>query len=367
MVLADILVIGGGIAGISAGARAAQSGAKVIVLERETRIGTHATGRSAAIFIANYGNATLRALNAASGPILAQPDDISDIPVLTPRGVLTIAGPDELDALHMHALGSVGLDHLSPAQALGMVPILRADRLAAASYEADAQDIDVDLVLNGFARLLRRHGGQIVCDAQVQAIAQNGDWSVFTAGETYVAPIVVNAAGAWGDVIAGMAGVRPVGLMPMRRSAAILPPPAGLDVSLWPLIATATERWYAKPMGGRLMVSPADEDLSAPHDAWPDDMVLAEGLDRFAQDVTMPVHRVERSWAGLRSFVADRTLVAGFAPDAPGFFWLVGQGGYGVQTSPVMAQLTADLCLGRAAAVPAHIVDALAPDRLFSN
>jgi D-arginine dehydrogenase len=198
----------------------------------------------------------------------------------------------------------------------------------------------------------------------VRIARAGGVWRVETSSaETFEAPVLVNAAGAWADVVARCAGVAPVGLTPLRRSAAILPAPEGLDVSRWPLFVPASEGWYAKPEAGKLMVSPADEEPVEPHDAWPDDMVLAEGLDRFEQATTITVARVERSWAGLRSFVADRTPVAGFAADTDGFLWLAGQGGYGVQTSPALSRLAADLVLGRAPRLSPHVVAALARTR----
>jgi D-arginine dehydrogenase len=179
-----------------------------------------------------------------------------------------------------------------------------------------------------------------------------------------VAPVLINAAGAWGDVVAEAAGVAPLGLAALRRSAAILPAPEGRDLADWPLFGGIAEDWYAKPTGGRLMVSPADEDPVAPHDAWAEDMVLAEGLDRYERMVTVPVTRVEASWAGLRSFAVDRTPVAGFDPRTPGFFWLVGQGGYGIQTAPGLSQLAADLTAGRTPDLDAGTVAALSPERL---
>ncbi|UPH72060.1 FAD-binding oxidoreductase [Abyssibius alkaniclasticus] len=367
MTRADILVIGGGIAGISAAARCAEAGARVVVLEREPGIGAHSTARSAAIFIANYGNATLRAINAASGPLLAEPDGLADHPLLTPRGFLIFADEARLPELAAMQAGATGMEALSAQQAIELAPILRPERIAGAVYEAEARDIDVDLLLNGFARLLRAHGGQVVTGAEVLAVERGQDWTVTCKAGSYSAPVVINAAGAWGDIVAQMAGLAPVGLVPMRRSAAILPAPDGENIAAWPLFGRVDDAWYAKPMGGRLMVSPAEEDPVAPHDAWPDDMVLAEGLDRFEQDVTMRVSRVERSWAGLRSFVPDRTLVAGFDANAKGFFWLVGQGGYGVQTAPAMAQLTADLCIGRTPVLADWVVNALSPNRFSTR
>ncbi len=358
---ADILVIGGGIAGISAAARMAAD-AHVIVLERESAIGYHSTGRSAAIFVANYGNATLRALNAASEPVLRAPD-MTDTSVLSPRGELLVAKEHELPAMEAQLVDCPDMERLTAAEALELHPLLRPDPIAAAIFERDASDIDVDRLLQGFARLLRTSGGEVVTGAEVLTITHGPHWQVETAAGRFEAPILVNAAGAWADVIAGLAGVAPVGLQPMRRSAALLPAPEGRDIRAWPMISDISETWYAKPDAGRLMVSPADEDPVEPQDAWPDDMVLAEGLDRYEQAVTVPVTRVERSWAGLRSFVPDRTPVAGFAPDADGFFWLAGQGGYGVQTSPALSQLAADLITGRAPALPPEIIANLSAGR----
>ncbi|MEX0582692.1 MAG: FAD-binding oxidoreductase, partial [Sneathiella sp.] len=193
-----------------------------------------------------------------------------------------------------------------------------------------------------------------------------GLWSVETPAGVFQAPVLINAAGAWADLVADMAGIKRVGLTPMRRSAILLPAPPDHDITRWPLFVTASEQWYAKPEAGKLFVSPADEDPVEPHDAWPDDMVMAEGLDRFEKAVTVPVTRVEKSWAGLRSFVPDRTPVVGFDGEADGFFWLAGQGGYGMQTAPALAALATALCLRKTAALPQNIISALSPRR-FSD
>ena len=359
----DIIVIGGGIAGISAAALLAQE-ANVLVLERETQPGTHSTGRSAATFIRNYGNATLRALNAVAEPVLTQPEGIADSSLLSPRGELLVAGPDEMDALDAYAEGAKGIERVTKEEALNILPILRPDQVVAALYEDSAQDIDVDRLFQGYIRLLRRRDGQILTGAGVTAISRQGDtWQVSTGDQTMSAPILVNAAGAWADVVADMAGVRRVGLQPLRRSAVLMTVPEGMDSARWPLAASATETWYCKPDAGKLLISPADEDPVEPQDAWPDDMVLAEGLHRFSEATTFPITRPTHSWAGLRSFVADRTPVAGFAPDEPGFFWLAGQGGYGVQTSPALAALTHALCTGATPAIAPEVVAALDPGR----
>ncbi|MFC5584612.1 NAD(P)/FAD-dependent oxidoreductase [Nitratireductor kimnyeongensis] len=363
----DIIIIGGGIAGISAGARMAAD-ARITVLEAEDAIGYHSTGRSAAIFIRNYGNATLRALNAASEPLFMQPKGISDNSLLTPRGLLYVALEEHLEDLEAILEGATGMERLSADQAVARVPILKRDSIAAAAVEPGAQDIDVDRLLQGFAKMLRQRGGSIVNKAPVTAISRtNGTWTLQTPQGSFSAPVVVNAGGAWADEIAKLASVQPLGLTPMRRSAVILPAPEGHDVTGWPLFACAGEGWYCKPDAGKLMVSPADEDPTEPFDAWPDDMVLAEGLHRFEQAVTVPVTRIERSWAGLRSFFPDRTPAVGFAPDAEGFFWLAGQGGYGVQTSPALSALAADLCAGRTSTLPDTVVQALAPNRLIKS
>jgi len=359
---ADVLVIGGGMAGIGAAARIAPD-ADVIVLERERAPGTHSTGRSAAIFVLNYGNATLRALNAASEPVFRDPGTLADTPLLTPRGELLLAGAGDEALLEDAVASSVGIERLSPREAVGIVPVLRPDTLIGAVHEAEASDIDVDLLLGGFTRLLRGHGGRIVTDAEAKTITRTGGiWHVETPAGAFVAPVLVNAAGAWADAVAARARVRGIGLQPMRRSAALIPQPEGAGA--WPLFGSLREDWYAKPQSGTLMISPADEDPVPPQDAWPDDMVLAEGIDRFERATTVRVTRVERAWAGLRSFTLDRTPVAGFAPDAEGFFWLAGQGGYGIQTAPALSRLAADLVAGHAPALDPATVAALSPERL---
>lgn len=363
----DILIIGGGIAGISAAARLAPD-ARVTVLESEQMIGHHSSGRSAAIFIRNYGNAILRALNAASAPFLAEPEGVSEMSLLSPRGEMLVATEADLPSLEAYLEGSEGLERLSARQARDLVPILREEAIAAAAVEWDAQDIDVDRMLQGFARKMRALGGNIVTGAPVQSISrQDKVWTVTTPAGTYSAPLIVNAAGGWADQVAAMAGVRPLGLMPLRRSAVLLPAPDDHDISRWPLFANAGDQWYAKPEAGKLMISPADEDPVEPHDVWADDMVIAEGLHRYEQAVTVPVTRVEHSWAGMRTFAPDRTPVVGMAPDAEGFFWLAGQGGYGMQTAPALSQLVADLCFGRLSPLPQTVIEALSPARATLN
>lgn len=359
----DIIIIGGGMAGISAAAKLSPH-ASVTVLERETALGYHATGRSAAIFIRNYGNATLRALNSIAEPEFIEPAGISDHTLLSPRGQLLFADESEIDKLTAYADGSDGLEWLTQAETLAMVPILRPERVVSSIYESSAQEIDVDRMLQGYARVARANGAQIALDQGVESVTfANGIWTVRTARDSFEAPVLINAAGAWADNLAAMARLGQLGLTPLRRSAVLIPSPTGYDTDLWPVFADVSETFYAKPGSGRIMISPADEDPVEPQDAWADDMVLAEGIDRFEKAVIVTVSRVERNWAGLRTFAPDRTPVVGFDPRANGFFWLAGQGGYGIQTAPALSQITADTVLGRKSPVKAGILAALAPDR----
>jgi glycine/D-amino acid oxidase-like deaminating enzyme len=246
-----------------------------------------------------------------------------------------------------------------------MVPILDAEKLAYAGYHAAAYDIDTDRMIQDFARTVKSSGGQVITDARVTGITRTATgWDVSTAKETYSARRLVNAAGAWADHIATLAGIAPIGLTPMRRSMARLPAPGGHDVSAWPMFFGTGETWYAKPDAGALLVSPADEDPVEPHDAWADDMVLAQGLARYEAMVTTPVERLLTSWAGLRSFAPDRNLVLGPDPAEPAFIWCAAQGGYGFQTAPAASQFVADMTLGRAPALSANDAAQLSPGRL---
>jgi len=350
-------------AGISAAARLSEH-VDVTVLEGEADLGYHSTGRSAAIFIRNYGNETLRTLNLTSEPDLMHPDGISDRSLLSPRGELLIATQQEMPTLEAYLDSAKGMERLTPTEAGKLVPILNTDRLAGAAIENSAQEIDVDRMLQGYARLATAQGARIVRKAKVTVCRKSaGLWQVETTQGNFEAPVVINAAGAWADEVAQMAGVAKLGLVGMRRSMAVIPAPDGHDVSKWPLFVTASEDFYCKPGVGTLMISPADEDPVDPHDVWADDMVLAEGLDRYEQAVTVPVTRVLHSWAGLRTFAPDRTPVVGFDPQAAGFFWLAGQGGYGIQTAPALARLVMNLITKTKPDLGAAVIAALSPER----
>ncbi|MBL8581835.1 MAG: FAD-binding oxidoreductase [Rhizobiaceae bacterium] len=364
----DIVIVGAGIAGAGLAA-ALGEGHRIVILEQEDRPGYHSTGRSAAIFIRNYGNAPIRSLTAASAPLFEELAAVSPAgPILSPRGLLYVSDASGLGAFDGLLAESDGLERIGLDAALAMVPKLRSDWLAAAAYEQDAQDIDVAALHELFLRRARAAGAVLKLGAGLtRAERRDGLWHVETAAGPVRGRVLVNAAGAWADTVAVACGVPLVGLVPCRRSMAVLPGPEDCDTRNWPLVADVAERWYFKTDAGRLFVSPADEDPVEPQDAFADDMVLAEGLDRFEQAVAIPVTRLERSWAGLRTFAPDRTPVVGYDRAAEGFFWLAGQGGYGIQTSPGLSALAATLI--RREPPPAalqSIVPALSPDRFRS-
>jgi len=343
----DVVIIGGGMAGVSLAARLAPL-VSVRLLERETQLGYHSTSRSAAMFIPNYGTPLLRKLILASEDDL-KGDAVVEGGVLSPRGELAIVSADESDALDAYLDGSVGLSLITPAEARELCPILSEERFVSAVYDAKAADIDVDRLFQGFIRLAKSHGADITTNTEVKAINRKGEhWQVVTNQGDIEAKIIVNASGAWASVIGDMASASPITITPCRRSAAMVPLPDDLSPDLWPMIASISETWYAKPDAGRLMVSPADQDPIAPCDAWADDLILAEGIDRFEQATTIKVTRLEHQWAGLRSFADDHEPVVGFDPIAPGFFWLAGQGGNGIRTAPALSIIAKELILDEA-------------------
>ncbi len=348
----DIVIVGGGIAGASAGFFLSESH-RVALLEREEQSGYHTTGRSAAIFIEIYGNDSIRALTSGSRPFLESPPaGFCDTPLLTPRGVMFVGRADQQDTLNRQydevAPRSHTVRRLSAAEALAICPVLRADYVAGGLEEPACMDIDVAGLHQGYLKGLRARGGKVVTNAEARALtpALGGGWVVDTPAGRFQAPVLVNAAGAWGDEVAELAGARPVGLTPKRRTAMLIDPPDGVDISTWPIVLDADEELYFKPDAGKLLVSPADETPSPPCDAQPDEMDIAIAIDRLEKMTTLNVRRVGHKWAGLRTFAPDKTLIAGFDPDMDGFFWLAGQGGYGIQTSPSMGRIAAALIAG---------------------
>lgn len=353
--MTQALVIGGGIAGVSAAARLSDHAA-VTLLEQENALAYHASGRSAALFEPNYGNASVKALNRESAAYHQ--------PYLTPRGFLLLGHADD-HAIFDADVSELGATEISVADACAMVPILDPAAFTRAAFNSTAFDIDTDRMVQDFARHLRSNDGKILTDHKVIRIARDaGRWRVETDTQTVLADVLVNAAGPWADHIAQMAGLAPVGITPLRRSMARIAAPGGQDVSRWPIFFGAGETWYAKPDAGALIVSPAEEHPTPPSDAWPEDMVIAEGLARYQNHVTETVTRPLSTWAGLRSFAPDRSLVLGPDPAEPSFIWCAGQGGYGFQTAPAASQLVADLALGRATSLPPDAVAAFDPARL---
>jgi D-arginine dehydrogenase len=367
MKTADVIVIGGGIAGASAAAAIAAGGARVLLLEMESQAGYHATGRSAAMYEPCDGLPIVRALTRASHAFLAQPPDgFVNAPLLSPRGVLMLAG-DEDEALVAEARRNGYLD-VDAAFARAKLPLLRLDGTTAILWDGTAQDIDVDALHAGWLKALRRAKGVVVTDAPVrQGRHGDGVWRLVAGNEQHEAPVVVLAAGAWSDRVAEACGVAPVGLQPKRRSAAIIAAPAGATVKDWPEILPIDFSFYCKPMGGKLMLSPAEEEPGEPHDAWADDLRLAEAAAGLECLLDLQVQRLERTWGGLRTFASDGLPVVGFDPDAAGFFWLAGQGGFGIQTSPALSRMAAAIIAGRD--MPADLAsagvtpEALSPQR----
>lgn len=356
--MSDFVVIGGGIAGISAAARLSHLG-KVTVLEAESGLGYHTSGRSAAMFEETYGKPTTVALNRASRDYL----QTANGGVLSPRGLLLLGRAEDADAFETDQ-ATMSMDALTLDEAQAMFPILDRATVTMAAYHAEAWDIDTDRLIQNFAQEVRRNGGQVLTNQRVSAITRSAQgWSVHSGSEDWQAQILVNAAGSWVDEIAVMAGITPLGFTPYRRSMARIPAPGGHDVSGWPMAFGTGERWYCKPDAGKLIVSPAEEEPSHPHDAWADDMVLAEGLARYEECVTESVTRLDSNWAGLRTFAPDRSLVLGPDSADDSFVWVAGQGGYGFQSSPAASQLIADLVAGRESELDSDVVKGLSPKR----
>ena len=369
---ADIIVIGGGIAGVSAAYELAAEGSSVLLLEAEAQLAYHSTGRSAALFILNYGPPSVRALSVASrGFFETPPVGFAEHALVTPRGILTVAEVGQEAAMASFIAEGREVRAVSPEEALAKVPLLRRERLAAAAFEADAREIDVHALHSGYVKGFRGRGGRILVGARVQALNRRGAvWIAETTAGTFAAPVVLDAAGAWADEVAALAGLEPLGLVPKRRTAIIVDGPGGdCDCTAWPVVADVGHTWYFKPeAGGKLMVSPGDETPMPPCDVRPDELDIALTVDRFEQAVNLPVRRVEHSWAGLRTFAPDGTLIIGQDPRAEGFFWLAGQGGYGIQTAPAAARLAAALI--RRNPVPRDTrpdVAALDPGRLIGS
>ena len=350
----DFLVIGGGIAGVSAGAALSSLG-RVMLWEREQALGYHSSGRSAAMFEESYGLPPVIALNRASRARHAANGDLS------PRGLMLVGLAGE-EAVFAEDLTRMGLAPLTVTEARALVPVL-SGAVTRCAIDHAASDLDTDAMQQRAVRTIRAAGGTVETSRPVTAISRaEGGWCVRSGDHEVTARAIMNAAGAWADQVAVLAGIAPLGLQPMRRSIARIAGPAGQDVRGWPMLLGAGEKWYAKPDAGALIVSPADEDPVAPMDAWPEDIALAEGLDRYSRAVTTPIPRPLSHWAGLRTFTPDRCLAIGTS-EVESFWWCAGQGGYGFQTAPAAAQLLADRVAGRPSELDAATLTATDPAR----
>lgn len=354
----DFIVIGAGIAGASVAALLAED-ATVILLEREDHPGFHSTGRSAALFSEIYGNETVRALSRASRAFFVDPPaGFSATALVKQRGSLFLASEAQLDRLEAFAaLPDIApmTRRLSVAEMIELCPALRPDFIAGGLLEPASTDIEVHELHQGYLRLFKQRGGTLVTEAGVEALDRiDGGWAVTAGSRTLSAPVIINAAGAWADAVAALAGVAPIGLQPYRRTAVLVDPPEGAAIDHWPMMIDIDEEFYVKPDAGLLLVSPADETPMDPCDVQPEELDIATAIYRAEEAMELNVRRTKRSWAGLRNFVADRTPVVGFDPDAEGFFWLAGQGGYGIQTCPALARAAAALAQRRA--LPADLI-----------
>jgi len=347
----DIIVIGAGIAGTSAASVLSENNS-VVVLEREAQPGYHSTGRSAATWAPFYGPEVIRELTALSYPLLSNPcAEFADSAFTSKKGELIVCPHTLQEELDHHL--ALGMQLLSTTDALKKVPLLKLEATDQVLYTDEMFDIDVDRLHRAYIRYTRQQGGDLVCNAEVKSLERSDNqWHVVTSQGSWVSPVVVNAAGAWVDEVARLAKVEPVGIQPKRRSAVLVPFLDEHHMADWPMIFGAGESFYCTPFGNGLMISPADETDIEPCDVWPDELDIARGIDEFQRRVDYDVERVVHKWAGLRNFALDGNPVVGFDKHADGFFWLAGQGGYGIQTSPALAALCKSLIEGDQNASP---------------
>jgi D-arginine dehydrogenase len=365
----DAIVVGGGIAGVSIAYELADFGS-VLLLEAESQLAQHTTGRSAAMYLPSYGGAVVRALTAASLPDFERVQaDVDDVMLLSPRALLWVVDAAGLPALEgTVAHSGETLRRLTPEDGRRLCPALRPETLAGCAVDESGMDIDVLALHQWYVRGFRERGGTLATSSAVTRLDPDGaGWRVATGESERSCDVVVNAAGAWGDTVAVLAGVAPVGLRPLRRTLFTSPHHWTDPIDGWPLVADAEERFYFKPEGEQLLVSPADETPSEPCDARAEEIDIARALEVIDERTTLGLRHVRSSWAGLRTFAPDRGPVAGPPDSAPGFCWFAGQGGYGIQMAPALARLGAALALGDA--IPPDIAAlgvtaaAVSPDR----
>ena len=372
----DVIIIGAGIAGASAAHEISRT-RRVLLLEMEWQPGYHSTGRSGAVFIDPYGNEIVQALSAASREFMRRPPGaFCEGSILSDRGLYLVATSEQEEqvegAFELLRPSFPALRLVEGIEVEARVPILRPGVVSKALHDPDVKDLDVAALLQGFLRGARERGTTILSDTQAVGLERSGGrWHVDTRTGVQLAPVVVNAAGGWVEEVAALAGARGLGITPTRRSLFVVAPPAGVSLRGWPLVADVGEQYYFKTESNRLLVSPSEEDPVPPCDVQPEDVDIARGVDRLERVLDIEVRHIERKWAGLRTFAPDRSPVVGFDPEIEGFFWLAGQGGFGIQTAPATARLAAALVDGRG--IPEDLRqrgitdEAISPSRLVST
>ncbi|MBL6815179.1 MAG: FAD-binding oxidoreductase [Pseudomonadales bacterium] len=350
----DVAVIGGGIAGTSVAAELSKD-RRVLLLEMESQPGYHTTGRSAAVYAAVYGPSPIRALTRASRAFFASPSTGHfNTALFRPRPIMMIARQEQEFVLDQ-TIAEVGVmtpvERINESAMRKLNPLVKRGYASAAMLDMSGEDIDVAALHQGYLRQFRDFGGDLRCNATVLGLTHTDrDWQINTEAGEFSVDTIVNAAGAWAEHIGGLAQAESIGLMPKRRTAAIVAAPIELapeTLASLPITIDIEENFYLKPDAGRLLISPADETPSPACDAQPEDMDIALCVERIEEAFDLQVHRIESKWAGLRSFVADKCPVVGYSTTAPAFFWLAGQGGYGIQTAPALARLAASQVLQR--------------------
>ncbi len=348
----DVIVIGAGIGGASVSYELSRRGLSVLILEAEERPAYHTTGRSAAFYSTAYGNDAVRSITLASAKFYADPPTgFCDYPLLKPSGALYIARESQRSALEM-LYRTVRplvpeLSLVDQAFAQNKVPQLKSDYVSTALWEPDSREIDVAALLQGYIKFARQRGAKFTYNAKVQQLSSSSaGWKIDSTAGTFHGKAIINSAGAWADQIGALAGATHISLAPKKRTLCIARAPEGTDVRQWPLTLDVDDNFYFKPDGGNILITPADETLSPPCDAFPEEQDVALGIERFQQAMNIEINHVIRQWAGLRSFVADKSPVVGFDAQASNFFWLAAQGGYGIQMAPALAKLAATLFVG---------------------
>jgi len=346
----DVAVVGGGIAGTSAAFFLAER-CSVLVLERERTLDFHSTGRSAAVFTECYGRPVVRRLAMASRQFLFRPPtDLFDAPILTERGIAFVATGEQADRLESFVAEQQALvpsvRGLTATEAADLCPVLDPAVVVGGVLEPGAMDLDVHALHSGYQRGLRQRGGEIRSGFGLDAAERVGDhWVIRSGDEEVQAGVLIDAAGAWCDEVAGAAGVAPIGLVPKRRTAFTFAPPPEADHRSWPMIIDLDEQFYFKPEGPSVLASPADAFAMEPHDVRHREEDVALGIDRIQSVTSMSIRSVQNAWAGLRSFVRDDQPVNGWDDGVESFYWLAGQGGFGIKTSPAMGEYAAAMIL----------------------